>query len=131
MSTTLTASQLPVTEFDRVVVERPFKGNDSFGNLRVSLPSPVRFERNDGGEPTTANPRWDITVSKDRHPEVFNLLKNAPLGVHLRISAQTMGRGARVRRGTQEYTNYLGAYEAVGAENLGFPAASNDEDGIS
>lgn len=130
MSTTLTAQQLPQTVFERVVVERPFKGSDKFGNIRVQLPQPVVFERNDGGEPTSTNPRWDITVSADRHPEVFNALKNAPLGVHLRITAQTMGRGARVRRGQNEYTNYLGAYEALAVENLGFPEASNDSDGI-
>lgn len=122
---TQTNSQLPTIELDRMVVERPFKGSDKFGNLRVTTVAPVIRERGDGAEPVTSQPRYDITVSADRHPEAFSVLKNAPLGVHLRISAEVFGRGARVRSGANEYTNYLGQFEAVDAENLGFPAQTD------
>ena len=122
-----TNSVLPVLCFDQVVVERPFRGSASFGNVRVSLPSPVIRSRGNDKEPSTAHPRYDVTVSKDRYPEVFDILESAPLGCHLSITADVFGRGAKVRSGDNEYVNFLGAFEAIDAKNLGFPEIQEKE----
>lgn len=86
----------------------------SFISLDVQTLEPVAFPRNDGNEPRSSKQRFRIECNKDRAPEAFDELINAPLGSTIRFKARLFSRGGKVR----DFNQNLACLEALEAQVL-------------
>lgn len=103
------------------LLSKPYTGKRETGiiSIQVQLPEPVAFPRSDGKDPVSSRQTFDVECHKDRAPEAFKALIDAPMGARIKIGGYFRSQNARVAgRDSTSWPRALGYLVADRAEVL-------------